>query len=197
MKSDVKSFYIILTIKIMLMNVLLNMRMFGLFSETSQEVTNNEMQEAYGEFVEQIRTISNGNDYSTTYRILAATRIEIATITAEIELLNLKIQYPSQFQNRINSLPPSPLYLTDNTNLVEIMELISGLFLSQRVVTHAGTKSPLTEIGRAFEHLFNIKLGDVHKKHESVIKRKPSKVTDFLDTLRKAIAEESKNKGYL
>ena len=65
MKSDVKSFYIILTIKIMLMNVLLNMRMFRLFSETSQEVTNNEMQEAYGEFVEQIRTISNGNDYST------------------------------------------------------------------------------------------------------------------------------------
>lgn len=120
-----------------------------------------------------------------------------ATITAEMELLNLKIQYPSQLQNRINSLPPSPLYLTDNTNLVEIMELISGLFLSQRVVTHAGTKSPLTEIGRAFEHLFNIKLGDVHKKHESVIKRKPSKVTEFLDTLRKAIAEESKKKGYL
>lgn len=80
MKSGVKSFYIILTIKIMLMNVLLNMRMFGLFSETSQEVTNNEMQEAYGEFVEQIRTISNGNDYSTIYRILAATRIEIALL---------------------------------------------------------------------------------------------------------------------
>ena len=77
------------------------------------------------------------------------------------------------------------------------MELISGLFLSQRVVTHVGTKSPLTEIGRAFEHLSNIKLGDVHKKHESVIKRKPSKVTEFLDTLRKAIAEESKKKGYL
>lgn len=80
MKSDVKSFYIILTIKIMLMKVLLNMRMFGLFSETSQEVTNNEMQKAYGEFVEQIRTISNGNDYSTTYRTLAATRIEIALL---------------------------------------------------------------------------------------------------------------------
>ena len=54
MKSNVKSFYIILIIKIMLMNVLLNMRMFGLFSETSQEVT--------------------------TYRILAATRIEIALL---------------------------------------------------------------------------------------------------------------------
>ncbi|EXY65741.1 hypothetical protein M115_2939 [Bacteroides fragilis str. 3719 T6] len=40
-------------------------------------------------------------------------------------------------------------------------------------------------------------MGDVHKKHESVIKRKPSKVTEFLDTLRKAIIEESKKKGYL
>lgn len=48
MKSDVKSFYIILTIKIMLMNVLLNMRMFGLFSETSQEVTNNAKQGTRG-----------------------------------------------------------------------------------------------------------------------------------------------------
>lgn len=57
----------------------------------------------------------------------------------------------------------SPLYLTDETYLVEIMELVSGIFLSERVVTHNGTKSPLTEIGRAFEYLFNIKLGDIHK----------------------------------
>lgn len=77
------------------------------------------------------------------------------------------------------------------------MEPVSGLFLSERVVTHNGIKSPLIEIGRAFEYLFNIKLGDIHKKHESIIKRKPSKVTEFLDTLRKAVAEESKNKGYL
>lgn len=56
-------------------------------------------------------------------------------------------------------------------------------------------QSPLTEIGRAFEHLFNIKLGDIHKKHESVIKRKPSKVTEFLDTLRKAIAKKARTKA--
>lgn len=121
----------------------------------------------------------------------------LAIINSELELLNLKIQYPNLFQNRKNNHPLSPLYLTDETYLVEIMELVSGLFLSKRVVTHNGTESPLTEIGRAFEHLFNIKLGDIHKKHESVISRKPSKVTEFLDKLRKAIAEESKNKGYL
>ena len=109
----------------------------------------------------------------------------------------MRIKYPIQFQSRKDKFSLSPLHLTNETYLIEIMEMVSGLFLSKRVVTHTGTESPLTEIGRAFEHLFNIKLGDIHKKHESVISRKPSKVTEFLDTLRKAIAEESKNKGYL
>ncbi|MBW9277318.1 hypothetical protein [Bacteroides fragilis] len=62
------------------MNDFTKARIFGLLSESSQEVTNQEMQEAYGEFVEQIRTVSNGNDYSTTYRLLVATRIEIASL---------------------------------------------------------------------------------------------------------------------
>ena len=62
------------------MNELLNMRLFGLLSETSHQVTNEELQDAYGEFIEQIKTVSNGNDYSTTYRILVATRIEIASL---------------------------------------------------------------------------------------------------------------------
>lgn len=62
------------------MNELSQMRIFGLLSETSQEVTNEEMQNAYGEFSEQIRIVSNENDYSTTYRILVATRIEIASL---------------------------------------------------------------------------------------------------------------------
>ena len=115
----------------------------------------------------------------------------MAIINAELELFNLKIQYPSPFLIPKNSFPPSPLYLTDETYLIEIMELVSGMFLSKRVVTHTGVVSPLTEIGRAFEYLFNIKLGDIHKK------RKPAKVTEFLDMLRKVIQEESKNKGYL
>ena len=62
------------------MNDLLKARVLGLLSETSQEVTNEEMQNAYDKFVEQIRTVSNENDYSTTYRILIATRIEIASL---------------------------------------------------------------------------------------------------------------------
>ena len=149
------------------MNKLLRTELFNLLIEKSkEEVNNNVMQNAYDEFIEKIRHISNENDYSTTYRILVAT-------------------------------PQSPLYLTDETNLVEIMELVSGLFLSKRVINHAGKEAPLTEIGRAFEHLFNIKFGDIHKKHESVICRQANKRIEFLDILRKAITEENQKKGYL
>ena len=84
----------------------------------------------------------------------------------------------------------------DETYLIEIMELVSGIFLSERVVTHNGTKLPLTEIGRAFEYLFNIKLGDYHQKYMDVIKRKPAKLTEFLNELATFIRKEHENKGY-
>jgi hypothetical protein len=76
------AFFIInsFTLKRLLMNDLLQTRIFRLLSETSQEVTNQEMQNAYGEFVEQIRIVGDGDDYSTTYRIFVATRIEIASL---------------------------------------------------------------------------------------------------------------------
>ncbi|MFK2293860.1 RteC domain-containing protein [Bacteroides fragilis] len=121
----------------------------------------------------------------------------IGLVDTEIRILNMRIKYPVQFQSRKDKFPLSPLYLTNETYLVEIMELVSGMFLSKRVVTHNGTESPLTEIGRTFEYLFNIKLGNIHKKHENVICRKANKRTEFLNILRKAITEESKKKGYL
>ena len=66
--------------KIMLMNELLKMKFFELLSKTSQEVTNTEMQDAYGEFVKHIVTISNSEDYSYIFRMLNLTRIEIAPL---------------------------------------------------------------------------------------------------------------------
>lgn len=62
------------------MNDLLKTRLSDLLFEISHEVTIEEMRNAYAEFVEQIRAVSNGDDYSTTFRILTATRIEIASL---------------------------------------------------------------------------------------------------------------------
>ena len=67
-------------LKIMLMNELLKMKFFELLSKTSQEVTNTEMQDAYEDFVKQIVTISNSEDYTYIFRMLNLTRIEIAPL---------------------------------------------------------------------------------------------------------------------
>lgn len=62
------------------MNDLLKMRMFNLLSEPSQ-VTNEEMQNAYGCFMERLRTVSQSEqNYSETFRMLNITRIELVGI---------------------------------------------------------------------------------------------------------------------
>ena len=65
------------------MNDLLRTRFFILLADTSQEVINTEMQDAYEDFVKQIVTISNSEDYTHVFRVfrmLNLTRIEIAPL---------------------------------------------------------------------------------------------------------------------
>jgi hypothetical protein len=53
-------------------------RLFGLLSEPSQEVTNEQIQNAYGHFVEQVEAVSQSeNNYAEIYRMLNNTRIEL------------------------------------------------------------------------------------------------------------------------
>ena len=62
------------------MNDLLRTRFFILLADTSQEVINTEMQDAYEDFVKQLVTISNSEDYAHMFRILNLTRIVIAPL---------------------------------------------------------------------------------------------------------------------
>lgn len=75
------------------------------------------------------------------------------------------------------------------------MEIVSGLFLSKRVQYRNGKSAHLTDLGKGFEWLFNIKLGDYHQKHEDVIKRKTTKLTEFLNELANLIRKEHEKKG--
>jgi len=62
------------------MNELLRERLFSLLAEPSQ-VTNEEMQTAYGDFMEQIKTVSQSeNDCSEVFRMLNITRIELVSV---------------------------------------------------------------------------------------------------------------------
>lgn len=58
----------------------------------------------------------------------------IELIKTEVRIVNLHIKYPEQFQQHANKLFLSPLQLADKTSLINIMEIVSGLFLSKRIV---------------------------------------------------------------
>lgn len=60
------------------MNELLKSKLFSLLTESSQESTKQKMQNAYGCFTEQVRTVSQSeHTYSEIYRILNNTRVEL------------------------------------------------------------------------------------------------------------------------
>ncbi|MHC8417111.1 RteC domain-containing protein [Bacteroides hominis] len=120
----------------------------------------------------------------------------IGLLNNEMRIIKLRIQYPEQFQQHANKLFLSPLHLTDKTSLINIMEIVSGLFLSKRIIYQNGKPVHLTDLGKAFEWLFNIKLGDYHQKYMDVIKRKPTKLTEFFNELANLIRKEHENKGY-
>lgn len=63
------------------MNDLLRERFFSLLSESSQEVTNEEIQNAYECFMKRVATVSQSEtDYSKIFRMLNNTRIELIGI---------------------------------------------------------------------------------------------------------------------
>lgn len=60
------------------MNKILKTELFSLFTGTSP-VSNNQMEDAYGDFMKQIRAVGQSEqDYSRVFRVLDTTRIELA-----------------------------------------------------------------------------------------------------------------------
>jgi hypothetical protein len=46
-------------------------RFFSLLAESSQEVTNKEIQNAYAQFTAHMETVSNSDDYTNIFRTLS------------------------------------------------------------------------------------------------------------------------------
>ena len=120
----------------------------------------------------------------------------IGLLNTEIRLIEWRIKYPEQLKQRLERQNISPLYLADKTTLINIMEMVSGLFLSKDIVYQNGKPAYLVDLAKAFEWLFNIRIGDCYQNHEDVIKRKPGKLTEFLNGLAELIKKEHDKKGY-
>ena len=204
------------------MNDLLRTKFFILLADTSQEVINTEMQDAYENFVKQIVTISNSEDYTHIFRMLNLTRIEIAPlkglyqdgqgkntlknlyihkalslIDAELELLNLKITHPEQFNSPVSTEFKSDLYVLPKSKelgIIGIAEIVLALFLLGKIVGENGKPVPKIQLARGFEQLFNLKFGSIYDKIGEVFTRKPYNLTKTLDALRNAIAREDRKR---
>ena len=182
------------------------------------------MTSAYLEFVEELLAYLNeGKDNKMIIRKLNASQIEFETIKAlenklptenntlklvfldklitlidkELELLFRQMEYPKFFIN-IESEWKSPICVNSEViKLIDVMELASGFFYLPDGIQRVDNKElHLTDVTRLFEKMFNINLGDIYKKEEAVIKRKPIKITEFLDRLRTTIIQKSKDEGY-
>ena len=199
------------------MKKIFDQRFFRLLSECSQrKVSASEFAEAIEELATHVANFSiNEQDYNVIFPLVCTVlnRIvyglskkkmphlhlideAIGLLNTEIRLIEWRIKYPEQLQQRINKQPLSPLYLADKTTLINIMEMVSGLFLSKDIVYQNGKPAYLVDLSKGFEWLFNIKISDCHQKHEDVIKRKPGKLTEFLNGLADLIRKEHDKKGY-
>lgn len=183
-----------------------------------------DMTSAYLEFVEELFVYLNeGMDNKTIIRKLNTTHIEFATIKAfeesiptennklkivfldklitlvekELELLYRQMEYPKFFIN-IESEWKSPICVnSEEIKLIDIMEVANAFFyLINGVIRIDNRELHLIDVTRIFERIFNANLGDIYKKEEAVIKRKPQKLTEFLDRLKAAIIQKSIEQGY-
>jgi len=73
----------------------------------------------------------------------------IELLNNEIRIVKWRIKYPEQFQQNANGHILSPFHLADKTNLINIMEIVSGLFLSQRIIKN-DNPAYLTDLTKAF-----------------------------------------------
>lgn len=183
-----------------------------------------DMTSAYLEFVEELFEYLNDlKDNKILIRKLNTAYLEFATIKAfeesiptdnnklkivflnklitliekEQDLLYRQMEYPKFFIN-IESEWKSPICVNaDVIKLVDLMEVACGFFYLMDGLLRIDNKElHLIDVTRIFEKMFNVNLGDIYKKEEAVIKRKPIKITEFLDRLKAAIIQKSKDEGY-
>lgn len=121
----------------------------------------------------------------------------LSILDSTFKVIQFRLDNPDLFPiNTENSFDPD-VYLANDVDMIDIMELICGLFYSHSVKNKIGNPVNFSELARVFEKGMNFKFADIYKKRDDVFKRKAIKLTEFLNELIIAIKIESKNRGYL
>lgn len=68
------------------MKKLMNTKLFSLLAKNSQEVSNDEIKNAYEHFAEQVNIVNQcDNNYVTIFQILSVTRIELVFLSKQLQ----------------------------------------------------------------------------------------------------------------
>lgn len=128
-------------------------------------------------------------------RLLLAKLLNILDSTFRV--VQFRLDNPDSFPLNTEDSFESDVYLANDVDMIDIMELICGLFYSHAVRNKVGNPVNFSELTRVFEKGMNFKFADIYKKRDDVFKRKATKLTEFLNELIVAIKIESKNREYL
>ena len=194
------------------------------YSISDRKINSSELSVAYDDFVRQLFLFrQNEQDIILLYFTINYTIAEIKELNVRLEfeydnslfdirlllsklssildstfkIVQFRLENPNIFmQNEENSFV-SDVYLANDVDMIDIMELICGLFYSHSVRNRVGNPVNFSDLTRVFEKGMNFKFADIYKKRDDVFKRKTTKLTEFLNELIIAIKIESKNRGYL
>jgi hypothetical protein len=121
----------------------------------------------------------------------------MSLINMELDLLYHQMEYPKFFIN-VGSDWKSPFHLNPEVvNSTDIMEIVCGLFHIEKAVYRMDGKEVFfSDFAHGFEQLLNIDFGNYYKKEVTVIRRRPNKITEFLDRVKATVIQKSKDEGY-
>ena len=137
--------------------------------------------------------VKNDNSLLEIRRLLAKV---LNILDSTFRVVQFRLDNPDSFLiNTGDSFEPD-VYLAHDVDMIDIMELICGLFYSHAVRNKIGNPVNFSELTRIFEKGMNFKFADIYKKRDDVFKRKATKLTEFLNELIIEIKIESKNRGY-
>lgn len=121
----------------------------------------------------------------------------LSILDSTFKVIQFRLDNPDLFPINTENSFDRWMYLANDVDMIDIMELICGLFYSHSVKNKIGNSVNFSELARVFEKGMNFKFADIYKKRDDVFKRKATKLTEFLNELIIAIKIESKNRGYL
>ena len=121
----------------------------------------------------------------------------LAFINAEIELLNLKIQYPELFHPINPTILKSSLSVIpkfQNLGIMGMTEILSALMLLGGIIDKEEKQPSIIAFSEVFEQAFGFSFKGIYDRQNELFKRKPYNLTKTLDALKAVLIKEYKKR---